>query len=216
MARPAGTANMVCSVYAEPAVNVVQYPTALVFEEFVDEKNLLIAATTSRISTPNAQVPRAMFMATLTPSAEHGRKIARLRARASFVVAGHVQTIRTSDPADTVDQAVGDMQVHISPIVGGDNYSFDIRYSRGKMDPAVWNKFRTLAPSLVPTLLNSGDTRAVPSPTARGQADSAESVVVHVTMPAAGPSPPHHLRLDVPLDFREVSVPFEFHDLILP
>ena len=144
-------------------MNVVQYPKSVIFEEFVDEKNLPIGADGFAHLLPQCSGSQGHVQRHADPVARawpEDRTLARPR---SFIVGSHVQTLRTVDPGDTVDQAVGDMQVHIGPIVGGDNYSLDIHYLRGKMDPRAWTRFRTLAPSLVPTLLSVSDGRATPT-----------------------------------------------------
>lgn len=214
-----------CSLYAEPALTIAQFPTTFAIEQCTDEKNQPINCEVTATGTPARIVPRAGFTIALHPARPAGQKIASLRARAPFNVAIKTERIGTTDPAETLNKTIGDLGVRAEPItLKGASYTLDIRFSRENMAAAQFEKFRAGLATTTPTFFGPTGNRVTSVPSVSIRTESPDAIIMHMALPApvggagAGPAanPPHHFSLDIPLETREVSVPFEFHDLILP
>ena len=221
------------SLYAEPSLKVTKYPDQLDFETFVDEKDQTIGVQNPRIyARTQRNVPRVVFSMQLSPPESPGRVIARLRARATFTLMSKSQVVQTSDPGEHAQQTIEGMGVEIMPLTQATGQgafgpatmtqlNCEIRYTRGSMARDRWEKLAPVLPEIDPEVFGAGGEPVVAPPPLRIQRPPStgnlqETVVVAMTLRGTGARAPHHLKLTVPLEVREVSVPFEFRNLVMP
>ncbi len=226
------------SFYADPALEVIQYPSTFAFERFTDNKDqaITVAADAMRVTPHSGSLPRVSFALSLAYPASPGHRIAMLRARARFVVATKFESLTTTAADQTLTQRVGQLDIDILPIKavatrapprgregaappdGPQEYSVQIHYRRAGMDDATWQKLRPALPSVEPLFLGPAEQRitAAQRPILPDVHFAGDSISAAFTVTAGPAAQPTHLRLNVPLEIREVSVPFEFKDLILP
>jgi hypothetical protein len=230
------TAMITITAYAEPALNVIAYPHELHVSAFVDEFDHAL-----NILPPPPPIP--VIDANRTPSttryalqlpAPHGHRIAMLRGTAPFTLLADSVTLETALPlTQSHVHYAGGMKVEfLAPDTPAAASSLlRVRFSRGDMPVARW---QVLAPLLADTPVQAfgGDAPAAPpfvdvASAARGRAGG---------RPSAAPAPAgdfvelnliflHRDRampvatravFSIPAAVRQVDVPFEFKDIVLP
>lgn len=209
-------------VLPEPKVRILQGSTMALLTEAVDEngKSLLGAA----MMIDQMQAPYSPVWYThcqLQPPAEAGQRIA-LRGSLRFVVQTRVETGRVENPlaAKNVETIVAGRRFVLKEMVRkGEMYTAKISAQRSN---ANVNEFSGQGAPVQFRLLDAQGTPMSRSGTPRmisGTPELAE-IEVQFQQPAAQDGQPTAdpacLVWDIPIDSREVEVPFEFKDLPMP
>ncbi len=213
--------TLTLNTYAEPALRSVSF-SPLIIDEFVDDKGQKIA--TRAVPQPPYSMQRSPFSRqstfTLTLPPSPGEKIAILRGKTVVTVASRMQLLQTAGPEETLSETVADFDVQVSPLrkAGGSagNVTFTLTFRRGEVDRAQWARFAGLLNSLEPVVFSAGNQRmntSVPQYPA-SSADTLVRTVYCYFDPAQGE--PHHIQVHVPSELHDISVPFDFKNLILP
>lgn len=222
LATPGNETMLTLNVFAEPNLRILQYPTTVTLERFVDDKGQDITLGRPRGLKPTLVVPVTL------PEAP-GRRIGLMTGSLPFVLPAKGIYVETTFPGDSVKQQVGDLDVELLPMTQTTNpgaqlpiFHMQVRYRRGRMDPAAWNEL-IASFSLTPPTVYDGQNHTITANYLSRSLAREDEDTVSLTFNAAGAGrgtntrgDPHHYRLEVPLGVKKVAVPFEFSRIALP
>ncbi len=227
---PRFAGQMHLDFYVEPGLKVLQFPPNIALEQFEDEKKqVLFAGQTYGSSSYGRNMPRSSLQIPLSFPRDRGKKIAIMKGTATFLIAPRTEPVKTSAPEETLSRTIGDLGVDILPIKpeippGGaanpNNRSFtlSIRYRRRHPDPQRWQQTVQSFYQMQPTLFDANDQPFPMNSYGTNQTQEGEEaqLVTYTIRPTPQQPDPHHVQIDLPVEIREVRVPFEFKDIILP
>ncbi len=221
------------TAYSEPKLRVTSYASYLKLDEVVDDKgtSLLLAAPQYESMQSNSGWQYPLYARLSYP--EHpGTKIAKFKATAKFIIQTRSETVEVPLTADILS---GKEPKEVTKTVGGRRYTLktvrkqnDQQYLvttvcyRDGRNPQEWNQFQnsmfqTMGIQVVDDkgrpLMNqgmrsnntSGDTMEVTYEFSR--IDNGEETRV---------GDPAKFMWEVPLEVKQIDVPFELHDLPMP
>jgi hypothetical protein len=231
--EPTRSAIVTITAYAEPTLKVVQYPHELHVDGFVDELDhiLTILPPQPRVPITRMNSTPSTMRYTLQMPAHHGHTIALLRGTAPFNVLTESVALETPVPlTESQTASAKGMTVLVAPDTSPPYIDgipqIRVRISRGDMPRDRWQAiapvlagmpvqaYRNAAPTLPPNVrgIDGGYSAvAVPIP----PAESVELVLDFARSNTAYPAA-NRAILNIPAAVREVAVPFEFKDIILP
>ncbi len=211
---------------AEPSVRVMRFMN-VTFQEFRDEKGQTIGPSvyeSSVMVTP--QIQRANSSRPLVLPLSPGEKIAILKGSATALVASRVEKLETTGPEETLTRTLDGVKITIPPLrLGGPNaratagstpaFNSQVTLTRAGIDDAAWdrlsnqgNRFEIAAYSL--------NNERLASSVFIGPKNNEMVMLTLSVRPNPNVADPHHIRLDLPMEYLEIPFSFEFKDLILP
>lgn len=234
-AMPANTASLIGECFAEPKTRTAEFPSSLQFTECTDEKHQPITAgpdvSMMGAYRYNNGVPWETFQMQLALPASPGKLIAEMKGTATYTVVSRTEEVKTTDPAESVQQDVGDMGIEVQPLQPIQNgggapvpfYNLQVRFHRNQMEQGKWTKLRS-ALSRAEVIVYSANDERVATPTFNPVSfggpiggPAQDTLNLQVTFrPGQNSAEPHHLLIKVPVEVKEIEVPFEFKNLVLP
>ena len=210
-------------VLPEPKMRILQGSTSAGITEAIDENGRSLMPPA--LQTEHMQVPYSPFWFThcqLLPPPDAGKRIATLRGSLRFIVQTRVESGRIDNPlaAKNAEAMVAGRRFVLKELVQtGDKYVVSMTAQRSALNA---NEFTGASPPIQFRLL---DAQGVPLdriglPQMRGGTPEQAEIELQFQRPgsAAGPSAgaPARLVWDIPIDSREIEVPFVFKDVPLP
>lgn len=205
--------------YAEPKLRIFGRAHDAVLEDVLDEAgNSLIDEDRSQVTAIGPDGSQIFSLGVrLAPPPLSSERIALLRG--SFQVAAQVrnETLEVDQiaSASNLTRTVGHHQVLISTLrKAEDEYEIRLAVFRSDSDDTYWD--RAIDAREI-RLFDAKERQLTPGTTiVRVDQRTEHRLTVKLTGKNAGLGPPERLRWTLPVEIREMSVPFEFRDLPLP
>jgi hypothetical protein len=218
----AAETTMTVAFLAEPKLNVVEYPHYLHIDAAVDDLGQSVEITPPVDDRRPRQANEHRLVLPLRLPDSPGQKLQILRGTADFSLAQGVERIEVSDPAAGLHKPTNNgITVEVVPIPrgAGTGVSLTVRYHRDALDEDLWRKLSGPLQDLVPQVMTvSGQPYSTVIGNSRmPDADTVELQRTYIDSGgdrnAAGPD---KILIDVPVGIRQIHVPFEFKNLVLP
>jgi hypothetical protein len=215
---PARSGRIGMTLLVEPKVQVASFPATIAIETFQDERGQSLAPAgpqTLGVGQMNQQglVKMADFQCVL-PEA-HGRKLAVFKGWLPYVVMDKSEQIplpleqgqkRTAE-CGIVIETVSSQQREPGPL------ELTVSISRGTLAAEKWQEIAKALPTVVPE--GSAGGRPLTVWVHREGTPTGDAMRMRYTV-ISGNDRPEGLTIPLPTALREVRVPFEFRDLVLP
>ncbi len=213
-----GRSNQVFfSMLAEPTVRLVHFANPT-FDEFRDDKDQALGQSRIELTMPvSRRLQQAHFSFGVTLPASPGKKIASLRGAVTALVAIRSETLQTSAPEESLTKTYNGLTIEMLPLKPQEGtvpqFTTQIRITRNQADDATWNR---MISHIEPVAFSANDERL--NLLSSGSRPDAAGSLLFTFSVRANPNvgQPHHLQLELPVEFAEIRVPFEFKDLPLP
>jgi hypothetical protein len=210
--------NLTIAVAAEPKLKIIGENNEQWLQECVDEHDRPIAVAGRNSINGYGNGWWWQLAASFGEPPEGATKIGRLRGRLRFTVAVRSETIEIPDlmSAKNVSRSAGGYTVTLQEASGPANGSYQIKLATTGPRPITWNggrpPFRVLDDQGRPLMSGGHST----STNGQGRTDWTVSFNTWAPRGNNQPGAPAKLVWEVPVETKELEVPFELTDLPLP
>jgi hypothetical protein len=212
------------AVYAEPKVRVVKsYFNAQITQAVDDCGNHLMPPFFSLLDEHPQQASICILNigASLTPPAKPGKTISILKGNARLLVQVRSDSVEIADilKARNVTRQLAGHKLLVKEVrKAGETYTFVVTVSRDPGQPPIWNDINLATTFSVLDASGQPLSRRNYVNVTNPQADHLDFNLLFAREDWAGPAvgEPAKLVWELPLDIKEIAVPFEFRDLVLP
>jgi len=219
-------ANVQFVVYAEPKMRVLQGSYYAKLDEVVDDKGNSIAVRTpfDQMNPPRELVWRLWCQIQPQPAST---RVTKLKASARFVLQTRAESAEIANPlsAAGTEKVVGGRKFKLKAMTrNGDMYVVQMTFHRSGWSQVEWNSMYNLNMSgMVNFKLVDAQGNRFTRVNMNPRGGSTDAIDIDIQFQranwAGGANPvgePAKLTWDMPIETREVNVPFEFRDLPLP
>jgi hypothetical protein len=220
---PATTETQLTVVFfAEPKLNIVQYPHYLRIDTAVDDLGQPVTITPPVEDRNRIRQTTDHRLVLPVKLPDHpGQKLRLLKGTADFAFAKGAEHIEVPDPTAGLSKATeSGISIEVRPIArGSSSPSLTVRYHRSELDPDLWEKLTGPLLDLVPQVMSvSGQPFTSSSGSARMTDPDTVEVQrsYHDSASSGNNVGPEKIVIDIPTGIRPIHVPFEFKNLVLP